>query len=48
MTLDNQDRLFTVTTDSDGNVWVIAGTDSGLEGPTTIYYDEINVTFTEE
>jgi hypothetical protein len=48
MTLDNQDRLFTVTTDNDGKVWVIAGTDSGFEGPTTVYYDVIDITFNEE
>lgn len=48
MTLDNQDRIFTVTTDNDGNVWVIVGTDSGFEGPTTVYYDIINITFSEE
>jgi hypothetical protein len=48
MTLDNQDRTFTVTTDSQGSVWVVAGTDSGFEGPTTVYYDKINITFTEE
>jgi hypothetical protein len=48
MTLDNQDRLFTVTTDNNGIVWVIAGTDSGFEGPTTVYYDMIKITFTEE
>jgi len=48
MTLNNQDSLFTVTTDIDGRVWVIAGTDSGFEGPTTVYYDTINITFTEE
>lgn len=48
MTLDNQDRLFTVTTDNNGVVWVIAGTDSGFEGPTKVYYDKINITFSEE
>ena len=48
MTLDNQDRLFTVTTDKDGSVWVITGTDSGFEGPTTVYYDMIDITFSEE
>ena len=48
MTLDNQDRLFTVTTDKDGKVWVIAGTDSGFEGLTKVYYDTINITFSEE
>jgi hypothetical protein len=48
MTLDNQDRLFTVTTDTDGKVWVIVGTDSGFEGSTTVYYDMIDITFSEE
>ena len=48
MTLDNQDRTFSVTTDNAGVVWVIAGSDSGFEGPTTVYYDEIKITFTEE
>jgi hypothetical protein len=48
MTLDNQDRVFTVTTDSQGSIWVITGTDSGFEGPTKVYYDRINITFTEE
>lgn len=48
MALDNEGRVFTVTTDSQGGVWVIAGTDSGFEGPTTVYYDNINISFTEE
>lgn len=48
MTLDNQGTTFTVTSDNQGNVWVIAGTDSGFEGPTTVYYDTINIIFTEE
>jgi hypothetical protein len=48
MTLDNQDQTFTVTTDNDGYVWVIAGTDSGFEGPTTVYYDKISITINEE
>lgn len=48
MTLDSQGREFTVTADSQGNVWLIAGTDSGFEGPTTVYYDKMNFTLTEE
>jgi len=48
MTLDSQDRVFSVTTDPGGNVWIIAGTDSGFEGPTTVYYDRVLITFTEE
>ncbi len=48
MTLDSQEREFSVTTNSEGSVWVIAGTDSGFEGPTTVYYDKIVITFNEE
>ena len=48
MTLDSQDRVFSVTTDPDGNVWIIAGTDSGFEGPTTVYYNKVVITFIEE
>jgi hypothetical protein len=48
MTLDNQDHTFTVTTDNDGIVWVITGSDSGFEGATTVYYDKISITFSEE
>ena len=32
-----------VTTDSNGRLWLIVGTDSGFEGNTTIYYNTINV-----
>ncbi len=48
ITLDNQHRFFTVTTDTQGSVRVIAGSDSEFESPTTSYYDRINITFTEE
>ena len=48
MTLDNRERVFSVTTNSEGSVWLIAGTDSGFEGPTTVYYDKIVITFNEE
>ncbi len=43
-TLDNQDNPLEVTTDADGNMWIFAGTDSGFEGLTTLYYTEVNVT----
>ena len=36
-------REFEVTADEDGVVWFIAGTDSGFEGLTTLYYDTISV-----
>jgi len=32
-----------VSTNSNGEVWVIVGTDSGFEGTTTIYYNRITV-----
>jgi len=48
MTLDNKGITFTVTSDNQGNVWVIAGTDSGFEGLTRVYYDKIQITFSEE
>jgi hypothetical protein len=48
MTLDNHDRAFTVTTDNDGSVWLIAGTDSGFEGLSRVFYDKINITFNED
>ncbi len=32
-----------VTADSDGNVWLIVGTDSGFEGTTALYYMGIDV-----
>lgn len=34
---------FQTTTDSNGNLWLIVGTDSGFMGNTTIYYNRINV-----
>ena len=42
-TLDNQRQPFEVTTDEDGVLWFIAGTDSGFEGLTTVYYDVIHI-----
>ncbi|MBH5316257.1 copper amine oxidase N-terminal domain-containing protein [Paenibacillus sp. GSMTC-2017] len=42
-----QAKLFTyetkVTTDKNGDVYLIIGTDSGFEGLTTVYYDDIKV-----
>ena len=42
---DNLDRPFSVTTDSEGKVWLIVGTDSGFEGISTLFYDKIEVKF---
>ena len=36
----------TVTADASGNLYLIVGTDSGFEGVTNIYFQQINVTLT--
>jgi hypothetical protein len=46
-TFDTSREDFTVTTDSNGNTWIIFGTDSGFEGKTTIYYSSVEVQFEE-
>jgi len=37
--------LFMAQTNSDGEIWLIVGTDSGFEGITTLYYTRINIVF---
>lgn len=34
---------FTATTNENGELWIIVGTDSGFEGTTTIYYNKISI-----
>jgi hypothetical protein len=46
--LDNQYIPFQATSDKDGNIWVIVGSDSGFEGKTAVYYNSISITLTEE
>ncbi len=36
-------ETFTATSDSDGRLWVVGGTDSGFEGRTTIYFTDFSV-----
>ncbi|MBP1927737.1 hypothetical protein J2741_000284 [Methanolinea mesophila] len=48
MTLNSRGRNFPVTSDNDGRIWVIIGTDSGFEGPTTVYYDTVEITLRED
>lgn len=36
-------KPISVTSDSNGEIWLIVGTDSGFEGTTTIYYNSIKV-----
>jgi len=45
-TLDNLDRPLEAVSDSAGRLWLIAGTDSGFEGLTSVFYDSISVTLT--
>ena len=42
----NTPKLFTIKTDVNGEVWVCIGTDSGFEGRSTLYYNQITLTFT--
>jgi hypothetical protein len=43
MTLSSEGRNFEVVSDDQGHAWLIAGTDSGFEGPTKVYYNRIVV-----
>ena len=43
-TLDNADLPFMVSTDGEGRVWLIVGTDSGFEGLTSLYYARVSYT----
>jgi hypothetical protein len=47
MTLTSEGHTFEVISDDHGVAWLIAGTDSGFEGPTGVYYDRIAVRFNE-
>ena len=42
----NNGASFTATSDANGELWLIVGTDSGFEGTTTLYYTEISVLLT--
>ena len=39
-------QFLSVETDRNGRAWLIVGTDSGFEGLTTLYYDQISFTLT--
>ena len=47
MSLTSEGRSFNVLSDAQGKVWLIAGTDSGFEGPTSVYYDMISIQMSE-
>ena len=42
--LDTEGRRFQATSDGDGRLWLIVGTDSGFEGPSSLFYDSIRPT----
>ena len=44
--LDNSGRPVSVTTDGEGRLWLIVGTDSGFEGLSAFYYAGIACTLT--
>lgn len=46
-TVSNDEPLM-VTSDNEGKVWLIVGTDSGFEATTTIYYNTIQFTFEKD
>jgi hypothetical protein len=46
--LSNKGEPLEITTDSEGNLWIFVGTDSGFEGLTTLYYTSVQVTLTEK
>ena len=41
-TLDNMDMPLSVSTDAEGRVWLIVGTDSGFEGLSAFYYSRVS------
>lgn len=43
ITRSNDDRPLQVSTDSDGDLWLIVGTDSGFEGLTVLFYNKIRI-----
>ena len=44
---DNLQNPIEITTDSNGSLWLIIGTDSGFEGTTTLYYNSVEVELRE-
>jgi hypothetical protein len=43
ITRNNNQKPIDITTNNDGSLWIIIGTDSGFEGVTNLYYDTIEV-----
>lgn len=45
---DNASKPLLAKTDANGALWVFAGTDSGFEGTTAVYYDWVKVELSEK
>jgi hypothetical protein len=45
---DSQSIPFEATTDANGRLWIIIGTDSGFEGRTELFYSKIVITLVEK
>ena len=43
ITRDNHGNSFRVSSDAQGQLWLLLGTDSGFEGTTSLYFDTIRV-----
>lgn len=46
-TLITEKGVYTTVSDDKGSLWLLLGTDSGFEGPTTIYFMELEVAATK-
>ncbi|PKK35340.1 hypothetical protein BWI96_17595 [Siphonobacter sp. SORGH_AS_0500] len=46
ITRSNENQKLQVTSNADGNIYVVVGTDSGYEGLTNLYYKRIQTRFT--
>ncbi|QGY43186.1 hypothetical protein GM418_05785 [Maribellus comscasis] len=46
-TVSNSSTSFTVTSNENGEAWLIVGTDSAFEATTTIYFNQITFVFSE-
>jgi hypothetical protein len=46
--LNNESQPLEIKSDSNGNLWVFVGTDSGFEGKTVLYYTNVTVNLTEQ
>ena len=44
---DSRDAPLTATSDAAGSLWLVFGTDSGFEGPTSLYYTDLAVELVE-